>query len=70
MRVLRLELRKDNRPTQSMFICVASRYTNHADVVGAINIKRAGHAQLAYQVNGAVIPSAIRTYRSDLSLTV
>ena len=27
-------------------------------------------AQLAYQVNGAVIPSAIRTHRSDLSLTV
>ena len=27
-------------------------------------------AQLAYQVNGAAIPSAIRTHRSDLSLTV
>ena len=38
---------KDNRQTQSMFVCVLCGYTNHADVVGAINILAAGHAVLA-----------------------
>lgn len=36
-----------NRRTQSQFACVKCRYKNNADIVGAINILRAGHAQLA-----------------------
>jgi len=59
----------DNRPTQSMFLCVACGYANHADVVGAINIKRAGHAQLTCEVNDALMSSATRTHRSELILT-
>ena len=38
---------KENRKSQSMFICVACGYTNNADIVGAMNIKAAGHAVLA-----------------------
>jgi putative transposase len=37
----------ENRVTQSLFICKRCHYQNHADVVGAINVLRAGHAQLA-----------------------
>ena len=36
-----------NRQTQSQFVCVKCHYKNHADIVGAINILRAGHARLA-----------------------
>jgi putative transposase len=36
-----------NRVTQSSFVCVKCQYENNADVVGAINILRAGHARLA-----------------------
>ena len=38
---------KENRRTQSHFECITCAYCNHADVVGAINIKRAGHVRLA-----------------------
>jgi putative transposase len=38
---------KENRPTQAVFKCVRCGYENHADWVGAVNILRAGHAQLA-----------------------
>jgi putative transposase len=41
----------DNRPSQARFSCVACRYENHADLVGAINILRAGHARCACEVN-------------------
>lgn len=37
----------DNRKTQSRFLCIACGYENHADLVGAINVRRAGHARLA-----------------------
>lgn len=37
----------DNRKTRDDFICMKCGYANHADVVAAINILRAGHAQLA-----------------------
>jgi len=37
----------DNRQTQARFECVACGYANHADVVGAINVQRAGLARLA-----------------------
>ena len=38
---------KANRKSQSEFKCECCGYTNNADVVGAINVLRAGHAQLA-----------------------
>jgi len=37
----------DNRQTQARFECVDCGYENNADVVGAINVLRAGHARLA-----------------------
>jgi len=42
---------KDNRRTQADFVCVECGYQNNTDMVGAINILRAGHAQLACEVN-------------------
>lgn len=38
---------KDNRKTQSAFECVQCGFSENADVVGAINVLRAGHARLA-----------------------
>lgn len=55
----------ENRKTQSKFECVVCGYAENADLNAAINILRAGHAQLACQVNGAVMPSATGTHRSD-----
>jgi len=55
----------DNRPTQAQFECVECGFEGNADVVGAINVLRAGHARLACEVNGAVMPSAAGTHRSD-----
>lgn len=37
----------DNRKTQAEFVCVSCGYTNHADVVGAINILERGRRLLA-----------------------
>ena len=37
----------DNRQTQARFECVECGYKNNADVVGAINVQRAGHARSA-----------------------
>jgi putative transposase len=37
----------ENRKTQSKFLCVSCGYNENADLVGATNILRAGHAQLA-----------------------
>lgn len=54
----------ENRKTQSKFECVECGYAENADLNAAINILRAGHAQLACQVNGAVMPSATGTHRS------
>jgi len=45
---------KDNRQTQAEFVCVECGYENNADVVGAMNVLRAGHARLACEVNHAV----------------
>ena len=56
---------KENRSTQSAFACVQCRFEEHADVVGAINVLRAGHAQFACEVSGAVRPPAAGTHRSD-----
>ena len=54
-----------NRPAQARFHCTACGFETHADQVGAINIIRAGHARLACEVNGDLIPSAAGTHRSD-----
>ncbi len=54
----------ENRKTQSKFECVKCGYAENADLNAAINILRAGHAQLACQVNGAVMPSATGTHQS------
>ena len=37
----------DNRKTQASFVCVECGYKENADLVGALNVLRAGHAQLA-----------------------
>ena len=55
----------DNRKTQARFACVQYGYEENADFVGAINVLRAGHARLACEVNGAAMPSAAGTHRSD-----
>ena len=44
----------DNRRTQAEFACVACGFQENADLVGAINVLRAGHARLACKVNGDV----------------
>ncbi len=55
----------DNRRTQARFACVECDFEDNADRVGAINVLRAGHARLACEVNGAIMPSAAGTHRSD-----
>lgn len=57
----------ENRQTQAEFRCLACGFEENADLVGAINILRAGHAQLACEVNGAVMPSAAGTHRRNQS---
>ena len=54
----------ENRQTQAKFECVECGFEENADLVGAINVLRAGHARLACEVNGAVMPSAAGTHRS------
>ncbi|PXX82035.1 zinc ribbon domain-containing protein [Rivihabitans pingtungensis] len=54
-----------NRQTQAKFECVECGFEENADVVGAINILRAGHARLACEVSGAVMLPAAGTHRSD-----
>jgi len=56
----------DNRQTQARFQCVECGFKENADLVGAINVLRAGHARLACEVSGAVMPPAAGTRRSDL----
>ena len=52
----------DNRHTQARFACVACGFEENADVVGAINVLRAGHARLACgeDVSRAKSPKARR----------
>ena len=45
---------KDNRKSQALFACVKCGFSDNADLVAAINIKRAGHARLACEVNCGV----------------
>ncbi|GGE72151.1 putative transposase [Paenalcaligenes hominis] len=56
---------KANRLTQAQFRCVECGVEENADEVGAINVLRAGHAQFACEVSGAVMPPAAGTHRSD-----
>lgn len=55
----------ENRCSQARFACVDCGYKANADLVGAINVLRAGHARLACEVSGAVRPPAAGTHRSD-----
>ena len=55
----------DNRQTQARFACVECGFEENADVVGAINVLRAGHARFACEVSGAVMPPATGTLQSD-----
>lgn len=55
----------DNRKTQVQLLCVECGFGENADLVGAINVLRAGHTRLAGEVSGAVMPPAAGTHRSD-----
>jgi len=55
-----------NRRSQARFACVECGFAEHADLVGAINILRAGHARFACEVSDAVRSPAAGTHRSDL----
>jgi putative transposase len=56
----------ENRQTQARFACVVCGFENNADLVGAINVLRAGHARLAC---GETSPFGVGpgTHRSDSS---
>ena len=54
----------ENRQTQARFACVECGFVENADLVGAINVLRAGHARLACGVSGAPMPPAAGTRRS------
>ncbi|MBK1675011.1 virulence factor [Ectothiorhodospira shaposhnikovii] len=55
----------ENRKTQAQFQCVECGFEENADVVGAINVLRAGHARFACEVSDAVESPAAGTHRSD-----
>ena len=57
----------DNRQTQAQAqcVCVECGFESNADVVGAINVLRAGHARFACEVSGAVMPPAAGIHRSE-----
>ncbi|GAB3479140.1 RNA-guided endonuclease InsQ/TnpB family protein [Azotobacter salinestris] len=59
----------ENRRTQERFACVECGFEENADVVGAINVLRAGHARLACEVSGAVRPPAAGTRRGESALS-
>ena len=42
-----------NRQTQERFVCIGCGFEENADLVGAINILRAGHARCACEVSDA-----------------
>ena len=58
---------KENRKTQDVFRCVECGFKGNADHVGAINIKRAGHARFACEVSGAIMPPAAGTHQNSYS---
>lgn len=60
-----LHVSAENRRTQAQFECVECGFKENADLVGAINVLRAGHARFACEVSGAAMPPAAGTLRSD-----
>ena len=56
----------ENRKTQASFACIACGYRANADLVGAINVLRAGRARLACDMRGAVRPLSAGTQRDQL----
>ena len=56
----------ENRKTQASFACVACGYRANADLVGAINVLRAGRARLACGMSGGVRPLSAGTQRDLL----
>ena len=55
----------ENRKSQAQFVCVECGYREHADLVGAINVLRAGHARIACEVSSAIrLPAAGTTSSS------
>jgi putative transposase len=57
---------KDNRLTQSRFLCVDCGYENNADVVGAINILERGHRLLAC---GELVQSGLSVKQEPIEVT-
>ena len=58
----------ESRRTQERFACVECGFEENADLVGAINVLRAGHARLACEVSGAARPPAAGTHRGEPAL--
>lgn len=58
----------DNRTSRSTFECISCGFQEHADLVGAMNVRRAGLARIACEVNDAVMSSATGTHRNVLTL--
>lgn len=58
----------DNRLTQERFACVECGFEENADVVGAINVLRAGHARFACEVSDAIRSPAAGTHRGESAL--
>ena len=56
----------ENRKSQATFACIGCGYRSNADEVGAINVLRAGRAQLACAMSGAVWPLSAGTRRDPL----
>ncbi len=56
---------KDNRQKQERFACVECGFEENADLVGAINVLRAGHARFACEVSDAVMSPAAGTHRGE-----
>ena len=59
-----------NRRTQERFACIECGFEDNADLVGAINILRAGHARCACEVSDALRSPAAGTRRSDSGTAV
>ena len=60
-----VQVSADNRQRQAQLLCVECGFEENADLVGAINVLRAGHSRFACDVSGAVMPPAAGTHRSD-----
>ena len=56
----------ENRKTQASFACIHCGYHANADLVGAINVLRAGRARLACGKSGALRPLSAGTQRDLL----